>query len=196
MRIVAIGSKLSDFEVGCYRTLMKYSADGHAVNLVIAGNTTKWKEKDLALANEKCKKIGITKVYFTDKFDEHSVTQENVRTLHSIIKKVNPCLAILPFHKTSVKKREILANSAILACRGIKNILMYEITKNKNFSPNIFFTFEKKSPGKPMMMTSEINSSIRRKAAQKFSSNKIGTDKLTEAFESLRVLLLDSSEMV
>jgi LmbE family N-acetylglucosaminyl deacetylase len=194
MKIVALGTKPSDLEIGCLRTLMKYSADGHDVSLLIAGNPARWKEK--TLANEELEKIG--KVYFTDRLDESTVTQEQVNIFRSIITKTKPSLVILPFDKTSDKKRKALAHSALLACRGIKNILMYETTKNKNFSPNIFFTFEK-GPlvGVTEYMKLQINSSTKRmrKSVQKFNSRNIKIKKTTEAFESQRVLLLDVSEI-
>ncbi|MDE1828711.1 MAG: hypothetical protein KGI25_00150 [Thaumarchaeota archaeon] len=194
MNVLAMGTRLSDIQIGCLKTLIKYSWEGNEISLVISGNPKGRKEKDSMSYSE----LKIDHVYFTERFDESTVTQENVNTLGSIIKKTKPSLVILPFDKTKNKKRAVLAHSALLACRGIKNILMYETTKNENFSPNVFFTFEKESlNGLTEDRKLQINSTVKeiRKSIQKFHSSNIRIEKNTEAFESKRVLLLDISEI-
>jgi hypothetical protein len=45
----------------------------------------------------------------------------------------------MPFWKTSNQKRKILANTSLIACRGIGSILMYELERNTSFLPNVYF---------------------------------------------------------
>jgi hypothetical protein len=194
--IVAIGRNPSDFEIGCIGMLSKYSMDG-TVSLIMTGKSVRT-EKNMALARKKFMKFGITQVYFTDKFDESSVTQENVNSLRSIIGKINPSIVIMPFPETPIKQMSVVGHSSLLASREIKNTFMYEISKNKKFLSNIFFSIETdSSKGSSLPMSSIGNSTIkeRKKSLTKFYSHEIKRARIVESFKSHRLLLLDPSEL-
>ena len=194
MRIIAVGRKSSDFK-GYFGTLSKYSADGQTVNLIMTGISHKSRKTSI-LAREKWRRLGITKVHVIDKFERGSVTQENVKALRSIIEKINPMLAILPFYKTSNRQKQVLAYSSLLACRGVKNILMYETSRNKNFLPNVFFPFGKEARSLSYLTKANSAKKRKRRSAFKSKSNGFGTNQAAEAFTTHRLVLLDDSEII
>lgn len=196
MKIIAIGSSPLDFEIGCLGTLSKYSKSGHAVNLIIVGNTINWTEKKMVAARESCERIGKSEVHFTEKFDHSAVTQDNVNVLRLIIDKIDPFVVILPFYKTSNKKRKILSESSLLACRSIRNVLMYEINKNKNFLPNVYFKIDDKIPLKASFASVKNNIDLKKKRRllHGFYGHDADISEPIEAFQSHRILLLNNGD--
>src|SRR5918912_110977 len=138
MRIVAIGSMPLDLELTCFGTLSISVKNGHDVYLIVARDEA-WTDTYIKAIIESSKIISISKVYFTDRFDYSAITQDNASIINSFIKTINPSLVIMPFWKGSNYKRKILAKTSLIACRGIGNILMYELDKNPSFLPNIQF---------------------------------------------------------
>jgi hypothetical protein len=59
--------------------------------------------------------------------------------LGSFLKTINPSLVIMPFWKSHNQRRKILANTSLIACRGIGSILMYEPGRNRGFQPTVHF---------------------------------------------------------
>jgi LmbE family N-acetylglucosaminyl deacetylase len=195
MKIVAIGSMPSDFEIECIGTLTKYAKEGHKVNLVIAGNTVHRTEKKAVAARELCERIGASRVYFTEKFDYSVVTQDNVNALRLITDKINPSLAIIPFYNTSNKKRKVLSESSLLACRSIGNVLMYEINKNKFFFPNIYFKIGNKILLKASLRSVKNNIDLKKKRSlHGFYGHRAKINQPIEAFQGHRILLLNNGE--
>ena len=139
MKIVAIGSMPSDLELACFGTLSKCIKDGHEVHIIIAKDKLDWTQMKMETLGRVSEKIGVSQVYFTDRFDYNSVTQDNADVLRSFIKTIDPSLVIMPFWKAYNRKRKILAKTSLIACRGFGNILMYELEKNTNFRPTIYF---------------------------------------------------------
>jgi hypothetical protein len=200
MEIVAIGGMPVDLEIGCLGTLSKFQKQGHQVSLVAVGKKSMWTKKMVNSFKELSTKIGTSQVYFTDRFDYSSVTQDNVNVLRSIIEPIHPSVAIFPFNMGSDRKSKIISESSLLACRSIENVLMYEIHKNKIFLPNVYFVLDDK--------TSEDTSSFRRiyakDAKKKSSNNKLRSihrfyakiariNRPVEAFVSHRAILLNNS---
>ena len=138
MKIVAIGSMPLDLELTSFGTLSKSVKNGHDVYLIVARDES-WTESQIKAFAECSKTIGISGVYFTDRFDYSAVTQSNASMIASFIKTINPSLVIMPFWKDSNYKRKILAKTSLIACRGIGSIWMYQLEKNSSFSPNIHF---------------------------------------------------------
>ena len=196
MKIVAIGNSPLDFEISCLGTLSKYAKGGHAVNLIIVGNIVDWTEKKMVAVRNSCERIVTSKVHFTGKFDYSTVTQDNVNVLRLIIDKINPSVAILPFYKTSNKKRKVLSESSLLACRSIRNVLMYETNKNKNFLPNVYFKIDDKITLKAGLtyLKNNIDLKKKRKLLHGFYGYTAGISQPIEAFQSHRVLLLNNGE--
>lgn len=145
MNIVAIGAMPSDLEFGCFATLSKYIREGHDISLIIANDSTEsstaadWNEMTIGKIRESSSIIGITELYFAERFDYSAVTQENANVLNSFIKTINPSLIIMPFWKAIHNRRRVLAKTSLIACRGFGIILMYELEENKDFAPTIYF---------------------------------------------------------
>jgi hypothetical protein len=140
MKIVAIGSIPLDLELACFGTLSKCIKDGHDVHIIIAKDKAiGWTQMKMDALRKVSQKIGVSQVYFTDKFDYSAVIQDNVTMLDSVLKEIDPSLVIMPFWKATNRKRKILAKTSLIACRGIGRILMYALERNSSFLPTVFF---------------------------------------------------------
>jgi len=175
MKIVAIGSTLLDIEIGCSNTLQKFVKLGHSVSLVIPRDKH-WKENQKIEQDDIGTKLKISNIYRVENFDYSKITQLNVNLIKSLIGRIKPSVAIIPFINNSDKMKKILAKSAILACRNVETILMYENSKNSNFLPNVYLVTNNKRPH----------------YLQKIYANKLGISQPVEAFESQRLILLQN----
>ena len=201
MKIVAVGSTLYDLEIGCLGTLSQYAKSGHEVNLIISGSMSNLKEDKVNIGKEFYHDLGMMNIFFTKGFDYSAVTQDNVNKLRSIMGPINPSVAILPFGKTLNMKRKILAESSLLASRGVENILLYEIEKNKNFSPDVYFRTRNMISLKNTLVKAHGKSSTTAKRIEKnfkklrqLYSHYLNTNEYIEAFESHKILLLNTVE--
>ncbi|MDQ3970245.1 MAG: hypothetical protein M3227_00985 [Thermoproteota archaeon] len=139
MNILAVGCMPLDLEQSCFGTLSSFIQNGHKIHIIIPQDDRLWTQKCVKRAKESADKIGIDEVHFIDGFDYSAVTQHNASMLDSLTKTIGPSLVIMPFWKAFNKKRRILSKTSLIACRGIGNILMYELDKNIHFHPQIFF---------------------------------------------------------
>jgi hypothetical protein len=142
--IVAIGalSNLLDLQVGCFGTLSKLIKQGSKVFLAIAHESSQKSSKKNrqleGLIQKSAETIGVSGLYFTTRFDYSRMCQDNVNVLRSFIESSHASVAIIPFTRTNDPKQHVLAESSLLACRSITNILMYSYTKpNTEFIPNL-----------------------------------------------------------
>jgi len=194
MKIIAIGTVSQDLQTSCVGTFEKFINSGHAVTLIIADNKKQPKLNNTI--KNLYKNSGISKIHFVTSFDFSKVTQNNVNLINSIIDKINPSLVVIPNMKSSDKRKSVLAKSSILACRKIKNILMYKTGKKDTFSPNVSFTtstnflqnkilsgYKKKSISNKNEKTSNSVSVI---------SSSTSMAKHMESFESHRMVLLQN----
>jgi LmbE family N-acetylglucosaminyl deacetylase len=197
MKVVAIGSTPLDLELSCFGTLSKYK-DENEVNVIIAhNNKAKTTERRIKRLVESYRNMGISEVYFTDGFDYSTLTQRNVKALRSLVEKITPSLAIIPFNNTFNLKRKILAHSSLIACHGIQNVMMYELDKNPDFIPDTFVTI---SNGISHTLHSfEVYDNQRKRELQrkmkslyKFYSQQIRIHMPFEAFKSHRMMLIDN----
>jgi LmbE family N-acetylglucosaminyl deacetylase len=139
MNILAVGCMPLDLEQSCFGTLSRFIQNGHKMHIIIPQDDRRWTQKCVKRAKESADKIGIDEVHFIDGFDYSAVTQHNASMLYSLTKTIGPSLVIMPFWKAFNKKRRILSKTSLIACRGIGNILMYELDENIHFHPQIFF---------------------------------------------------------
>ena len=196
MKIVAIGSMPLDFEVGCSNTLRNFSTGGHSVNLIIPTDKN-WNDKQMKI-DELSDKLGISNVYSVENFDYSEVTQLNVTLINSIIEKIKPSIAIIPYIGNYNKMKKVLAKSALLACRKVETILMYETNKNNNFLPTVYHVVNKKRNQKATSVTkhkktiSSKNNSRKDASLQRMYANNLGISQPVEAFESQRMILLQN----
>jgi hypothetical protein len=209
MNILAIGSMPSDLELTCFGILSKCNRDGHESYVIIPEDIYEWPERWRKTLIDSCKKINISQVHFTERFDYSGVTQDNVDVLSSFIKTIKPSLVFMPFWKSHNEKRKILARTSLIACRGIGNILMYELEENKSFVPTVCFkTSEHDSQLKASCFDAYDTILVEQKFSQKAASLPIKKSELStqsshiysilepsaaiEMFESHRMLLVDN----
>jgi hypothetical protein len=196
VKILAIGLSLLEIKVGCYAILKKYMNRGHEAYVIVAGNDS----ESNSTTRSFYKINGISETYFIKSFQTSIVTQNNVKLLESIIKKKDPSLVIVPFHKSTNDQREVLGKSSIIACRGIRNIIMYELDKNNTtFVPNIFCSARQEIALKPYCF--EQCENVTSEATGNNKDNKIigkrsyfRPEHLGQ-FECYKGLLLDDSEV-
>jgi hypothetical protein len=203
LNILAIGCIPADLELGCFGILSRYIRDGHNGYLVIAKDKMGWTQTNIEVLRESSRKIGISQVYFTDKFDYSAVTQNNLNLLRSFIEIISSVsLVIIPFWKSVNEKRKILGKSSLTAFRSIENILMYESDKNCIFIPSVFFIMSKvdisiKISCLAAYRTEHNNSkNLHRKIKSLHGAyaRKMGINVPIEAFESYKLLLINGSD--
>lgn len=197
MKVVAIGSTPLDLELSCFGTLSKYK-DENEVKVIIANNyKAEMTEKRIKRLSESYKKIGISQVYLTNGFDYSTLTQRNVKVLRSLLEKITPSLAIIPFNNTFNQKRKILAHSSLIACHGIQNVMMYELNKNPDFIPDTYVTIP--NWVSHTLHSFEVYDTQRKRELQrkmkslyKLYSQQAGICMPFEAFKSHRIMLIDN----
>lgn len=203
MKVLAIGSDVASLTSYCGATLEKLSREGHQVSIAIAcssnqlppvaelnkgvhPNTAK-SEPSAALANLSNKendgvgsllqKRWTAELSYVLDFDYSAVTQRNGDLLTERITKIKPDLVIIPYWKAADDAARILSRSALIACRGIGSILMYNGNRKSDasdqFAPNVTFPVARDSLG-----------------GDSISSDNIDTASSTETLESHRLLLL------
>lgn len=200
MKVVAIGNDSFDLQIGCFGTLAKYVKNGNEAHLIIVGNKQRWTKKAVKEIKESSKVIGASETYFAKRFDYSRVTQDNVNALRLIIESINPDVVIMPSPSSINTKQKILGRSSLLACKKIKNILMYETEKSKNFLPVIYSTITnevhlKLSSLSVYSLKNSIKNDVLKKIKllHRYYADKAGIKTVVEAFETHRILLLNKN---
>jgi hypothetical protein len=148
------------------------------------------------------KKANISEIFFTDTFDYSNVTQDNVKILGSILEGINPALVIIPFFQAFNRKRKILGQSSLLASREIKNIIMFELTRNVKFIPQIFFPIEEELNLKmsylrhPSDRTKEKDLQRRIALLRELYTKEFGINIPVEVFQSHKLSLIDDDNNI
>jgi hypothetical protein len=187
MKIIAIGKNPGDLETGCIGTLSRFQREGNEVYLVAAGKKSAWTKKMVKAFQELAHRIGTAQISYTERFDFAAVSQDNVNSLRAIVEPIKPSIAFFPFKRTPDSKNRVLSESSLLTCRDVENVLMYETSKNKNFTPNIFFDIYSGKHDNPKNKRSKKNTTIHRFYAQKAKVK----DRDVETFASHRMILLN-----
>lgn len=143
MKVAAIGLTALEIDFACLATLSKFVREGHEVYIIVASDAKSidWTEDE---ARNFFEEFGLANMHCVDRRDYSTVTQENASALDAYIKKFKPDMAIMPYWKSQNQQRKILARTALIACRGIGSILMYELDKNPGFTPTISFVVSAK----------------------------------------------------
>jgi hypothetical protein len=161
-KIVAIGSMVLPLglQLTCAGTLSKYVNGGSTLDILMtAGNRsvsergreqehqtkgegmvtmTKRTESLEGMIERSFVTIGASEVRFAHGFDHAGVSQANVDLLKQHIEEVNPAVAVIPFYKSADPITRIVGKSALLACRWVQNVLMYDTAAKPPFRPGIF----------------------------------------------------------
>lgn len=169
--ILAIASDSSDLS-GCSGTLSKFAGkqDCQVHIVLVRGKSAKRDPEGV----HKYKEHKISE------FSYDGVTQGNVNALRAVIDELKPSLAIIPSIRTSNQKSSILAGSALLACRSVPSVIMYDRSRSRRVRPSVFsLQARAKSTSK---------SSEDRAAGSK--SKRLPEKSRVESFESQRIILL------
>ena len=187
-----------DFLVCCSGTMIQQLENRNEVILLII---KKQKSPEfLSIINKIKKNMKSIKIEILQKLDLSTITQYNVNHIQNFINKYNPDLVIIPFNKAKDIERRILSSSSVLSCRGISNILMYDVQKNPLFVPSIFYNITNNIEKKQQMCTNikndEIKQNFMRLTKSSDIKNKITDAKIKffEPYQSLRIIL-DSDVM-
>jgi hypothetical protein len=160
-KVMAIGSLVSPLglQLACGGTLSRYAKAGSTLSIVMtAGKRTAEQGREQehqtksdgvvtmisrtesleGLIENAFVATGALRVRFADGFDHTMVSQENVDLLRQHIEAVSPALAIIPFYKSADPVLRVVGRSALLACRWVQNVLMYDTALSPCFRPTIF----------------------------------------------------------
>jgi len=191
MRVVALGTFASDLEVGCFGTLCKYAKSGNEVHLIVDGHRSEWTGRKVQAMRNSAKAINAADLIFMHQIDHSGVTQDNVSLLRLLMKRIKPSIAFIPSEKTN-DQRMLLARSAIVACRDISNILMYEVEHSRDFSPEVYHIINEEILTKKSCL--ELYGNKGKSLQKKLSINKLRARQVAikgfvEAFECNTMLL-------
>jgi len=212
MKIVALGSSFLEIEFACLATLSKFVREGHEVHVIVMRDINyniDWTDSE---AREFYKQFGLNNILIMEKRDySTAVTQENASALNLHIKRISPEIVIMPFWKSKSEIHRIVSRTALIACRGIGSIFMYEPAKNPDFMPTVSFLVlasdyaRKVSPtvahSAKMSSSYSLNTETIQTLAENIGTADIDRDEYngedyptaTESFESHRMLLAENS---
>jgi hypothetical protein len=139
MRILVIGSSAIELERTCCLTLRKFRNDGNEICLLIVEDASERRLDGDQGAKARLEKLGFRNVHVIEDFDFSEINQHNAKNLNNYIKSIDPSLLFMPFWKSSEEKNRILSRTALIACRGLGNVLMYDERCSPGFAPNISF---------------------------------------------------------
>ena len=139
MNIIAFGAHPDDIEIGAGGTLARHVAEGDKVMMVVmtggerggADSTTRIKE-----LQESAKLLGVHEVVTLDYPDTNIPSGPEVTDmLDAFVEKWNPSRAYIPFTREIHQDHRRTSEQALVACRNLPQILMYE-------GPSTFPDFE------------------------------------------------------
>jgi hypothetical protein len=188
MKIAALGLTALEIDLACITTLKKLNQEGHEVHIIVASDrdSIDWTAEE---AKSFFEKFNLSNIVIMDKRDYSVVTQENANALNAHIKKINPDLAFMPSWKSLNARRKILARTALIACRGIGSIMMYELDKNPAFNPTVSFAISASEPAAKLSSTESGSSSL----SLTVQTGQPNTDTISESFECHRVSLVSDN---
>jgi hypothetical protein len=192
--VAVIGCAPSDILSACQNTIRGLARGGHKVYAIIArsseSGSSSLPSQEIADISQLAL-INMTQTFPIEGFDYSAITQANADALNSIIKKVKPMLVIIPSWKSPDHKRKILARTALIACRGIGSILMYELDVNNNTSFTPTMTFQV-SGNRSLVQQQQQLGNNSDEEVPKGSGGYY--EPVQELFESHRSLLLEDEE--
>lgn len=207
-KIIAIGS-LDTFPcllASCSGTLSKYARNGDETFLLITRDAqhdkTRQEKSTMESVRRAANCIDISKVFFIERFNHNTVSQNNVNLLRSFIESISPTLVLIPYRKSINSRQSVLGSSAFLACRWITNILLYEIDRNPNFVPTILSSLSDDEYAAKLKSINEFGSNggnrfpDKSKKTKSLHNMKAGNIRYHEIFESHRLVLLSANDVV
>ena len=203
MNILAIGAHPDDIEIGCGGFLLKSTAIGHEVHILIItyGEASGDPHQREIEAKKAVEFIGARGLYFGNKRDTALVPDGTlISVIEEIIEKVKPHLILT--HSTSDEHHDhrAVGFATIEAARYYPNILAYENPLTKEFRPEVFVdisdTIKRKVKLLSVYKTQENKAYLKRNAIYGLASyrafqSRLKGIKFAEAFQVIKFKLLD-----
>lgn len=226
-KIVAVGTLTSalGLHLACAGTLSKYARAGSTLSIVLCTSkkSTQNREQEHqtksdgmvtmmsrtepleGLLEKSFAMVRASQVRYAHGFDHTAVSQGNVDVLGQHIEEVSPALAIIPFYKSADPILRVVGKSALLACRWVQNVLMYDTVPSAAFRPGIFSVLSQEQTQFKSSILADLGSSNsvqltdcghRQMASMKaFYESKIWHSQSdVEAFQSHRLQLLSGGK--
>ncbi len=141
MKILALGAHPDDVEFGCGATLMRFTRNGHEVNLYVATNgelggdpAIRTREQEEAAAY-----IGIKRIFWGGypdcRLPDMAVL---VAGVEAVIRDVRPDYIFVHNSEDTHQDHRFLSSATLSATRYIPNFLFYEGPTSVNFQPNVY----------------------------------------------------------
>lgn len=141
MKILAIGAHPDDIEYGCGGTLLKMSAKGHKINLLVMtrgemGGLPEKRQKE----QETSARILNANIYW-GRFGDTQIPllKETINTVEFFIKKIQPDIIFTPFPNDTHQDHRNVSQITMTATRYVTNVLFYEVPTTVDFSPASVF---------------------------------------------------------
>ena len=126
MRIIAIAHDLMDLASSCFGTFARLARENNRIEILMVDEKHAWPDGVINGILAAAKWVGIEKVNFVYGFDFSGVTQANADSIRVHVAAFSPDIVFMPSWKSGNSKNQILANTALVSCRGIGSIMMYE----------------------------------------------------------------------
>jgi hypothetical protein len=142
--------------------------------------------------------IGISTLYAMN-FEFSAASQQNVNLLRSLLDPLKPSMAIIPFLKCKTADQKILAKSSLIACRDVRNLLMYNPDSSVSFHPQLISNLAPKdAAAKHGCLKMVVDSNRQRLASFQVSSsvNSARAPTLLEGGGSDLNLLKEAAELL
>ena len=145
MNILAIGAHPDDIEFGCGGTLLKYSAKGHNVFLMILtdgsfGGTPQIRQTE---ARDAARFLGAKELFWGGYRDtELSCNRELIVKIDQVVNKVNPDSVFFNFWADVHQDHRAAAQAAVSSTRYIKEALFFEVPTTQHFEPDVFVNIQ------------------------------------------------------
>ena len=141
MNILAIGAHPDDIEFGCGGTLLKYSATGHKVYLLVMSKGDKGGDLEIRQKEQEnsARILRAQKLYFGNYKDTEIVqSQKLITEIEGFLKDIKPDFIFVHYFDDTHQDHRNLSDSTISATRYIHNVLFYEGPTTQNFTPNVY----------------------------------------------------------
>lgn len=141
MNILAIGAHPDDIEIGCGGTLIKYSAKGDNVYLLIMTGGEMGGSKKIRKTEQlkSAKIMGAKDILFLNYPDTSlPLNKILISDIEIAIKKIKPDMIFVNYTHDTHQDHRTLTKVTISAARYIKNLLFYEVPTTHDFSPSVF----------------------------------------------------------
>lgn len=161
--VLFISPSIRDLYMSCAGTITRFTEGGYSTYglIIIQTNIPDTQDQKKESIEINTKRMGISKTYVVSGFDYSTVTQNNADLLNRVVQAVSPSIVIMPFWQSTNQFYRILAKSALIACRGIGTIFMYDFDRNNpRYDPSFFVPISHSTSVQKDSFVSKANHSL------------------------------------